>query len=254
MKSFFFIFLSTISAFANFDVSKHVELIWIVDHSSANERAIQLLKNNIHVFYNDLKKAGFSYSGVMLSSDLEKFDGSPIRQVGGPNLLSVGPDEVLDFKLRTSIAFSDLFCNNCYSSPTWALGRFLEKIKTMKDIYHNGFYSPGVPVEVLFVTSQTDHYKIFAKKSPLKNYAPVDYAKGFIDIGLQENKRIRIHGLTPECPHLQETSGDPMSVGPQETYRVLAEKTGGELISTDCDFDPIDVLHRYAKKVIQERL
>jgi hypothetical protein len=228
-----------------------VELLWVLDHSSFNERSIQQIKTNFHVLIRDLERAGIKYSGVILSSDLEKFDGEPVRQQGVTTVLHQGPDEVLQFRERVSLAYSDLFCNNCFSSPFWALSRFFSKVKSIKDVYRQNFFMPKVPLEVLIITSQFDHYRYFTKKlPPVKHYGPFDFADQFVTINQQEEKRVRVHALTPECPHLIETSGDPTSIGPREAYRLLVGRTGGEMLSTNCEFDPVETLHQYANKII----
>ncbi len=229
------------------------ELLWVIDNSKWCDSTIKSLKANIDVFYSDLDAADVTHQNILLSSDIDKFKGLPIMQTGGSRLFgNQNSDLVAEFQKRVGLAGSFGMCNNCSSSPLWAMFRFLEQLPTEKlaDIYHKGYIMSGVPTDAIIVTHQLDHFKHYTAKlpEPLLSYTPNDFARDFITFHKQERKGYRVSAIAPRCPDL--ISSDPGSAGPSNAYNVVVQKTKGKFYVNQCHFDMEATMHDYAKDVI----
>ena len=230
------------------------ENFWVVDNSKHCDKTIKLLKRHISVYYDALKSAGINHNGVLLSADAHKHDGRPIQEPGQMMLMkSDNPSWVSDFTRRVDYAFSPGFCGNCYNSPIWSIYRFIERAPGL-EIYQNGFFMTGVPVDGLIATHQRDHYKWYTKKIPvLKDWKPQDYAKHYLDFFAREKQSLRISAIAPKCGAggtMLELSGDETSAGPENAYRIVVDKTGGRYYAMGCDFDMVATLKDHATRVI----
>ncbi len=245
-------------------VGATTENLWIVDNSYWCSPLMADLKKYIGVYYGALNKAGVAlhHSGIMLSSDVDKFKALPIRD---PNLTSdpslftwMTPNIFQDFGRRLGLAYFNGFCSNCNSSPIWALYRFQEQAPTLS-IYHNGYFTERTPMDVLMVTRQRDHYKTYTSKLPsMKQYTPGDFADDFIQFSKSEKQSLRISAIAPECAGgdreigsgLIETTGDPSFVAPANAYKIVVDATRGLYYPTGCAFKMQTALEDYAKWVI----
>lgn len=232
------------------------EYMWDMDNSDHCDKTMRALKQNIGIFYDKLKAAELHHFGIMLSSDVKQFGAEPIRNknTGDPMLLKWDANNLVSaWRERLDLAYSVGHCNNCNSSPIWAMYRFFERLPNdFTEIYRKDYFMPSVPSDSMMVSHQMDHYKYYTKNlpEPLKNYTPNDFARDFIQIHRKEEKSFRVSAIAPECPTLLETSGDPQSVGPSNSFATIVNKTGGKYYTSKCDFNAVQVLNEFADAII----
>ncbi len=228
------------------------EMLWNIDTSNMCSQLLQSLKTNIKVFFAALDKAQIHHAGVYLSSDAHKWDGLPITNNNGPILMKWSDTNVAsDFVSRMSASTfgDDGKCSNCFSSPIWSTFRFLQRVPSLTEIYHNGYIASNVPMEEMIITQQTDHFPTFAKNTPQSTWAAGDYANNFINFNKAEKKPLRISVIAPECPSLIEQ--EAATAAPVNSYQTLVDKTAGQYYKiTDCSFNLTTILNDYASKVI----
>jgi hypothetical protein len=216
----------------------HAENLWVIDNSTASSTLVTSLKQMIGQYFDGEKAV--STSGVYLSADANKFDGIPITNGQNILLLPSSGNLVNDFDSRTDSAYSDGTCNNCDNSPIWTLHRFYARVPNIAEIYHKGYITAGSPMDVLIVTSQSDHYKVFATDP---DEAPNDYALEFKNFHRFEQMPLRISVLAPAAGALAEN--DVNNPGDQNAYQTLVEETGGEYLATSST----TVMTQYAQTV-----
>lgn len=227
------------------------EQTWVVDNSKSCDATIRLLKRHIGAFQDQMRTRGVAHNGVFLSADAHKWDGLPIREDGQPWLMkSTDAGWIGDFNKRVDLAYSPGICGNCYNSPIWSLFRFIERGPSIPEIYKNGFFMESVPQDVLFITHQRDHFRYFTKKIPeMKDWLGADFARSFQDSFRREKQSIRISAIAPKCPNLFEFSGEEGSAGPENSYQVVVDKTGGRYYATGCDLDMDSILRDFADRI-----
>jgi hypothetical protein len=95
-------------------------------------------------------------------------------------------------------------------------------------------------MDVLIVTQQTDHYRVFATDP---DEAPNDYALEFKDFHRFEQMPFRISVLAPAAGTLAEN--DTANAGDQTAYQTLVSETGGDYL----DPSSASALTQYAQEV-----
>ncbi len=228
------------------------DTLWVIDNSQQCDNLIASLKANVNVYFDALAKANIHHAGIYISSDAHEFDGMPIRASNQPRLFNwMTTGLVADFLARVKAGYSPGGCNNCYNSPIWSMEKFYGHVPALSDVYHQGYFEPGVPMDAMIVTQQTDHYKWYTKYIPeFVNLKPEDYANRFQKFHQNEGTNLRISAIAPKCPKLIEQTGDPSSSGPENTYQTLVTKTAGSYYSFGCDTNVSGFLKDYAAKVI----
>lgn len=221
------------------------ENLWIVDNSycgTGKNPLVMGLKNGIQAFFDKLEAAKIAHTGAYLSSDFPKWQGVPIPDKDGNVLFGWKDSSLADrFIERLGVANS----GHCNSSPIWTMFQIDEKAPTF-EIYHNGYFTQGAPMDALIVTLHADQYKTFAKKTEQQSWKPADYADSFIAFERKEGQPYRISAVAPECP-----SREPLAISPKENpYRVLVDKTHGQYFTHDCNFDMDKALAEYADQII----
>lgn len=233
------------------------ENLWVVDNSSHCDKTIRELKNHISVYFNELGSGNFPVktNGIFLSSDTHKWGALPIRATGQQMLMqSSSPKPADDFVKRVDASYSDGHCGNCYNSPIWAMFAFYAQrllSPELSSIYHNGYMMAQVPMDVMMITNQRDHYPWYAKNTPQKPWRPEDYAKYFIDVHSREQKTLRVSTIAPACTGglLGESSGDLSATAAENAYRVVVDKTGGKYYLSGCNLDMPAYLKDYAQRI-----
>ena len=233
-------------------VGARADNIWIIDNSHSAYRLVKALRHNIHIYFQMLHQAGIHHSGIYLSADPHRYDGMPIHGKLPKLIRWDQPDVASEFGRRIDLGLSQGGCGNCYNSPIWSLYRFHERLPNISDIYHQDFIEPQVPMDVMIVTQQQDHYRWYTHKIPeINHWRSDDFADAFTDFHQAEGQPLRISAITPKCPSLYDYSGDPKSVDSRDSYQVLVEKTGGTSYTVNhCDYDIRAYLKDYADKVI----
>jgi hypothetical protein len=248
-------------------VGAPTENLWVVDNSSYCSPLIRDLKKYIPAYYGALNTAGVAlhHTGMMISSDAHKFDGSPIQDKKIPSdpmlMLWTLPDISRDFARRVDLAYSNGWCHNCYSSPLWSMHRLYEQSAQLP-VTGNGYWMANMPMDVLIVTRQRDHYKTYTAGIPaMKNYTPEDFAREFIAFHTAIPQSYRVSAIAPECggkansvaeigAGLFEISNDLAAVAPANAYKVVVDATKGWYYPTGCQFNMKAALEDYAKWVI----
>ncbi len=233
----------------------NTEMVWTVDTSSAGTKLLSALRSNVKYLFQALNTAQIHYSQIFLSSDANKWDGLPIAQNSEPMLMNWNDQNAAaDFTSRLDYAANsndddNNSCSNCFSSPTWTMFRFFQRLPSISEIYHNGYVMPGVPMESILITQQTDHYPAFAKGTAQSSMQPGDYGNQFIAFDEAQKKTLRISSIAPQCPSLVESEG--ASAGPASTYQTIVNKTSGQSYPmTDCTYNLKPVLQDLATKII----
>jgi hypothetical protein len=117
---------------------------------------------------------------------------------------------------------------------------------------------PGVPSDVMIVTSRSDDYKHYAKGTAQENATPPQYAQGFTAYHAAESKSYRISAIA-SCGCDREDNGDPdcdrdddveREEAGMNAYQQLTASTSGVYYPWSSSADVAGYLHDYAKKVI----
>jgi hypothetical protein len=166
------------------------------------------------------------------------------------------PDQlVTNMNQRLSNGYSPDLLSNCYNTPIYSMYRLYQRAPTsdLSDIYHKGYWTSGVPADVMIVTQQRDHFTAYTKNVPaLKNYTADNFASDFVKFHSTEQQQYRISAIAPECPSLLETTGELQNTAEANSYKVLVDKTSGKYYTFGtCDFDMSKTLRDYANRIIR---
>jgi hypothetical protein len=227
------------------------ETLWVLDNSTSTKQAVESLKAQIHLYFEDLAGAQVHDTGLLLSSDVRKWEGLPIRNNNQGPLLMQWSDSnrASDFGARVDYAFSDGSCGNCDNSPIWSMHLFYNRLPQIAEIYQKHYFMSSVAGDALIMTSQREHFPGYAKSdAQYDRYTAADYARDFSGVNSTAGKPFRVSVLAPECPALHD--GDPSNGAPADAYYELAAHTGGAYYSNGCNYNMPTVLHDFAKKVI----
>jgi len=227
------------------------ENLWVIDNSwpwLGTNRLVRALKEGVHYYYDALNAAGVRHTGIYLSSDVHRFKGLPIQGDDTSPFISWKDGSLIShFVSRVN----DTYSKKCNTSPIWAMFKFYEQAPSLSDIYHQGYFTEGSPMDVLVVTKHADAYKSYAKGTSQANMTPADYADRFIQFHQNEKQSYRISAIASECQNLLDPDDESVEQTAQSNpYRVLVNKTNGQYFTYDCHFDMEKTMKDYADRVI----
>lgn len=172
------------------------EILWVVDNSRETSKYINSLWEGIRDFYTILNQAELRHVGAFLSA--RNWSGVPVRKGGrGPFQMHWSDIDIAsDFQQRTDL----VSCDEVRNSPIWSLNQFYEKAPSLNELYHQEYFTAGVPMEVFIFTAQDDDFSVFAKGTAHEGKTASDYVGDFETFHLDERQPYTVSAIDLRCP------------------------------------------------------
>lgn len=205
------------------------ENIWVVDASDQNCPLAMAAYDCIHCYYDEVNKNKIHHTGVYLSSDYDLHRANPIYTT--QTLIKwTDPDNSHDWRVRTQKAWSK--CNIC-NTPIWTMYAFYKKYPVIPE-----FNLSGVPLEVMIISDQPDHYAAYSSNPSWK---AADFARYLKNEYGAKNKPYRINAISHRCPT------DPAN---STAYYSATNETAGKCYIPNSNFSNVGAaLKDYGKEV-----
>ena len=197
-----------------------IDDLWVVDSSQYSTGLMLDVNDNIHIYFEELRKANVKSHGVFIAADALTTYRSPIRNEKEEILFLDHQDLEIDWWER----YSDAWNKHADPSPLIAIRRFLLKLPKLTQIYETTYHRAGVPTNVTVFVSDLDGFHKHAIGSQQEFWGPNDFVDSFKAFHQQTAKSIQINIVA-------EKDLSPIAVpgGIDFVYTQMTQRTGGTL-------------------------
>ncbi len=217
-------------------VASRAELLFVFDHTTANDAYYQTMKRDAPKFFSTLDKANLTYSVVALSS--RSFTGAP---------LSVGKGVVRVSDVNAPAQFSKLVdasisSDDGFNSPIWSLNYFFWNLRSQTSLYQKDFYVSNVPLFVFVHTSSADKYSDLARGTSSHGVSAETFGNHFAGFHSKQKKPFEIFVNDMSC-----------DADARPTYQALTKSKAMEKVSSaPCGPDFDNGLASFAQEVVKQ--